>query len=97
MDPKASVLPTTPQHPASIIGRNLPNCSLRYKINLNNIINLHFHPRDIYSYYRTNEGRVALLSSLFELLQCRDGSLSSSISEFSMADILSMIDYICTS
>jgi len=81
----------------SIIGRNVINCSLCYKISLDNIINLHFQPRDIYCYYRTNEGSSALISSLFELLQCRDVSLSLSSREFSTADISSMIDYICTS
>jgi len=73
------------------IGRNIINCSLRYKISLDNILNLHFQPRDIYIYYRTNEGSSALLSSLFELLQCRDGSSSLSSSEFNMVDTSSMI------
>jgi len=58
----------------SIVGRNILNCSFRYKISLDNIISLHFQPRDIYSYYRTNEDSSALLSLLFELLQCRNGS-----------------------
>jgi len=30
----------------SIIGRNILNCSFRYKISLDNILNLHFQPRD---------------------------------------------------
>jgi len=47
----------------SILGRNVLNCSLSYKISLDNIINLHFQPRDIYSYYRTNESNSTLLSS----------------------------------
>jgi len=41
-----------------------------------------------------SKGNSALLSSLFELLQCRDGSLSLLRSEFNMADISSMIDCI---
>jgi len=81
----------------SITGRNVLKCSFRYKIRLDNIINLHFQPRDIYSYYHTNEGSSALLPSLFELLQCIDGSLSLSSSEFNRADISSMIDSVCTS
>jgi len=44
----------------SIIGRNVLNCSLSYKISLENSINLHFQPREIYSYYRTIEGSSAL-------------------------------------
>jgi len=36
----------------SIIGSNILNCSFRYQISLDNILNLHFQPRDIYSYYR---------------------------------------------
>jgi len=83
----------------SIIGRYILNCSFRYKISLDNIINFHFQPaRVIYSYYYTKRiGSSALLSPLIELLLCRDGSLSLSSSEFIMADISSMIDYICTS
>jgi len=30
----------------SIIGRNILNCSFRYKISLDNILNLHFQSRD---------------------------------------------------
>jgi len=81
----------------SIIGRYILNCSFRYKISLDNILNLHFQTRDIYIYYRANIGSSALLSSLIELLQCRYGSLNLSSSEFNMEDISPMIDYICTS
>jgi len=42
----------------SIIGRNILNCSSRYKISLDNILNLHFQPRHIYSYYRANVGII---------------------------------------
>jgi len=78
----------------SIIGRrpNILNCSFRYKISIDNILNSHFQPRDIYSFYRANVGSSSLLFSLIELLQCRDGSLSLSSSEFNVADISSMID-----
>jgi len=79
-----------------IIGRNILNSSFCWQISLDNILNLHFRQRDIYSYYRANVSSSALLSSLIELLQCRDGSLSLSSSEFNMARISSMIDYICT-
>jgi len=80
-----------------IIDRNILNCSFCYKSSLDNILNLHFQSRDIYSYYRTNEGSLALLSSLIQLLQYREDSLSLSSSEFNMADISSMIDSMCTS
>jgi len=74
-----------------IIDRNILNCSFRYKIGLDNFLNLHLQPRDIYSYCRANVGSSALLSSLIELLQYRDGSLSLSSSELRTADKLSMI------
>jgi len=67
---------------ASTIGRSILNCSFRYKISLDNILHLHFQSRYIYSYYRANVGSSALLCSKIELLQCRDGSLSLSSSEF---------------
>jgi len=60
----------------SIIGGNILNCSFRYKVSLDDILNFYFQPRDIYSYHRAKVGSSALLSSLIELLQCRDGSLS---------------------
>ena len=56
------------------IGHKILNCSSRYKISINDILNLHFQPRDIYSYYRVNEGSLAISSPLIELLRCRDGS-----------------------
>jgi len=83
-----------------IIGSNILNCSFRYKTSLDNILNLHFqHARDINSYCRANVNSSAFLSSLIEFVQCRprDGSLSLSSSEFNMAEISSMINYICTS
>jgi len=75
----------------SIIGSNVLNCSPRYKISLDNIINLHFQLRDIYGHCSAIVDSSALLSSLSERLQCRDGSLSLSSSEFNMADISSII------
>ena len=80
----------------SIIGRNSLNCSSRYKIGLDNILNLHFQPRDIYSHFRADIGSLVLLSPLIELLQCRDGSVSLSSSDFNMADKSLMIDSLCT-
>jgi len=57
----------------SIIARNILNCSFRYKISLENILYLHFQPRDIYSYLSCKRiNSSALLSSLIELLQCRE-------------------------
>jgi len=35
----------------SIIGHYILNCLFRYKISIDNILNLHFQPRDIFSYY----------------------------------------------
>jgi len=71
----------------SIVGRNILNRSSRYEISLDNILHLHIQPRDIYSYYRANVCSAALLSSLIEPLQRRDGSLSLSNNEFNMPDI----------
>jgi hypothetical protein len=65
----------------STIGRNILNCSSRYKISPNDILNLHFQPRDVYSYYRANVGSSVLLTPLIEIWQDRDGSLSLSSSE----------------
>jgi len=79
----------------SIIGRNILKCS-RYNISIDYILNLHFQPRDIYSYFRANVYNSVLASPLIELLQCRDGSSSLSSSGFNMADVSSMIDCICT-
>jgi hypothetical protein len=84
-------------HMESTIGLNVLNCSSRYKISLNDIVNLAFQPRDIYSYCCANVGSSVSLSPLIELLQCRDGSPSLPSSEFNMADISSIIDFICTS
>jgi len=79
----------------SIIGRNILKCS-RYNISIDYILNLHFQPRDIYSYFRANVYNSVLASPLIELLQCRDGSSSLSSSGFNKADVSSMIDCICT-
>jgi hypothetical protein len=82
----------------SIIGRNIFYCSSRYKTSLYNIINLHFQPCDIYSYCRAKVRSSVLLglSPLIELLQCRDGSLCLSSSDFNNMDISSMINPLCT-
>ena len=58
----------------SFMGLNILNCNSRYKISLNNILNLRFQSNDSYSYFRAIVGSSALLSPLIELLQCRDGS-----------------------
>jgi hypothetical protein len=81
----------------STAGRNILNCSSRYKIRFNDILNLQLQPHDIYNYYRANVDSSVLLPPLIELLQCRNGSASLSSSEFNMVDISSMIDFICTS
>jgi len=82
-------------HKDSIIGRNTLNCSFRYKISLDNILNLHFQPRDIHGYFRAtaSAARHHYLRWTIELLQFRDGYLSLSSSEINMADISSMSGY----
>jgi len=80
----------------SIFGRNILNCSSRYNISFDYILNLRFQPRDIYSTFRVSVGSSVLASPLIELLQCRDGSLSLSSSDFNMSDVSSIIDCICT-
>ena len=72
----------------SFMGRNILNCSSRYKISLDNIFNLHFQPSD--SCIRANVGISVLLSPSIELLQGRDGSSNSSSNDFNIADISSM-------
>ena len=44
----------------SFMGRNILNCSSCYKISLDNILNLHCQPSDIYSYIRANVGSSEL-------------------------------------
>ena len=82
----------------SVIGRNVLLCSSRYDIRRDDILNSHFQPCDIYSYFHANaeSSVLGLLPPLFELLQCRDGSLSLSSDEFCMVDISSMIASLCT-
>ena len=64
------------------------------------IHNLHFQSRDFViftvTFVQAHAGSSVLLSPLIELVQWIDGSVSFSSSEFSMADISSMIDLICT-
>jgi hypothetical protein len=82
----------------SIIGRNVLLCFSRYDIRRDDIFSLRFQPSDVYSYFHANaESSVLdLLPPLFELLHCRDGSLSLSSEEFCTVDISSMIASICT-
>ena len=82
----------------STIGRNILNCSFRYDINLDDILTLHFQPRDIYHYVRANTDSsvLSLIHPLIELLKCRDGSLNLSSDVFCLADISSMINSLCT-
>ena len=60
----------------SVIGRNILNCSFRYNVRLEEILNLHFQSRDIYCHFYSNSDTSILLGPLIELLQCRDGYLS---------------------
>ena len=80
------------------IGRNRFNCSLRYDTSLDDILNMQFQSRDIYSYVsaNTDSSVLSLLHPLIELLQCRDGYLNSSSDDFCMADISFMINSLCT-
>ena len=48
----------------STIGYNVLNCSSGYKIILNDILNLHFRPRDIYNYYRANGRQLGIIISV---------------------------------
>ena len=82
----------------STIGRNMLNCSFRYDVSLDDILTLHFQPRDIYHYVRANTDSSvsSLLHPLIELLKCRDGSLNLSSDVFCSADISSMINSLCT-
>ena len=80
----------------SVIGCNILNCSFRYNIRLEEILNSHFQSRDIYSHFYANSDSSILLGPLIELLQCRDGYLSLSNDLFSYADVSSMIDSLCT-
>jgi len=80
----------------SIIGRNVSQCSFRYNIGLHNIINLHDQPCDLISYSRSSTYSSAFISPLLEHLQCTDGSLYLSSSDFNMTDISAMINSLCT-
>ena len=54
----------------SVIGGNILNCSFRYNIRLEEILNSYFQSRDIYSHFYANSDSSILLGPLIELLQC---------------------------
>jgi hypothetical protein len=80
----------------SIIGRNVLKCSLRYNTSIESISKLEFRPYSIDKYVSTSNDNFDTAAILFELLQCRDGTLHSSDSNFCYSDTLAMIDIICT-
>ena len=80
----------------SVVGRNVLNCSLRYKTTVDCISKLAFSSYNIDKYAAATEDVSNTNVLLFELLQCRDGSCSLSNKNFNNADITSMIDILCT-
>ena len=80
----------------SVIGRNILNCSFRYAIRIEEILNMRFQARDIYNHFHANEDNSVIVAFLIELLQCRDGYLRLLNDDFSSVDVTSMIDSLCT-
>ena len=80
----------------SIVGRNILNCCVRYHTNIDNIINLVFQSHNITKHCAATVDDSIAVGQLTELLQCRDGVFCLSNDHFSMPDIISMIDYLCT-
>jgi len=54
----------------SIIGRNILNCSFRYKMCLDNILNLHFQPRDMWRIYL--EQNIIIIISILLVLKLHE-------------------------
>jgi hypothetical protein len=80
----------------SVVGRNILSCCLRYHTNIDNILALEFQPYDIDRHCVASEDNSIVVTLLAELLQCRDGALSSSGDNFNMSDVTTMIDLLCT-
>ena len=83
-------------HTDSIVGRNILHCCERYHTNIDNIINMVFQPQNITKHCAATVDDSIVVGQLTELLQCRDGVFRLSDDHFSMPDIISMIDYLCT-
>ena len=80
----------------SIIGRNVLYCSSRYNISIDRISKLEFRPNSIDKFVRTSYDNSYTADLLSELLQCKDGTLCLSESNFSSSDVSAMIDILCT-
>ena len=80
----------------SIIGRNVLNCASRYNTSIDRISKLEFCPFSIDKHVRSGYKNSDITDLLSELLQCRDGTLRLSDSNFSFSDVLAMIDILCT-
>jgi hypothetical protein len=63
----------------SVVGRNVLNCSLRYKTTIDCISKLAFSAHNIDIYAAATEDVLNTNALLLELLQCRDGSCSLTI------------------
>jgi hypothetical protein len=81
----------------SIIGHNVLHCSSRYNISIDRISKLEFRPNSIDEYVRTGYDYSYTAGLLSELLQCKDGTLCLSESNFSSSDVSAMIDILYTS
>ena len=69
---------------ASVVGRNVINCCLRYHTSCNNILELEFQPQDIDKYSVATKDNSITAALLIELLQCRDGALCLSDDNFTI-------------
>ena len=71
----------------SIIGRNVLYCSSRYNISIDRISKLECRPNSIDKYVRTSCDNSYAADLLSELLQCKDGTMCLSESNFSSSDV----------
>ena len=80
----------------SVLGRNVINCSLRYKTTVDCISKLEFSPHNINKYAIACQDDLLTSAFLLELLRYRDGSFTLSNALFNSTDITDMIDILCT-
>ena len=80
---------------ASVVGRNVLNCSPRYSTNVDRISKSEFASHNNNRYTVVSQVNINTSTLLLELLQCRDGLLKLSNNNSNTTDIAAMIDISC--